>query len=497
MELPDKLVHYDQRYPYLILIPIGREHKKVRSIGHKYERSVLSRLNDLISERALLSALPDDVMLPVPIGKDETIYPHLIRPDRMLWRDISVEDGLILDEEDVYEEDFTKLSAAALAVHVNHVLQDYQFNTMVAGYSREYWLNQIAEAFHLHPLIKLTRKKKAVIQSLERMNQSSLLAVLKYPEDVARWRDRLEYMMRPFRTVPASWLNKQQNLCNHEKHLTFDSSRRAIACHCENCHYTVEYTVDQHMISLQEEFNVMKAETRLGKLEDEFTHIINHNHDITSKLQQLAELKSWLLTDHHQLEENLHVANWIMYYQPESDVMNQYPALMVYRELKNMTLPHNQHNNALQWLSTFEIDNMAVLTQLPNWLARLPVDLAAENRADREELVQLLELVKYQRDDVVIKVKDFPLTFEKAQMVINLVETYGDHYPTHMLVHMLSGKATHKIRSLQLHEAQTFGLLSDWPEKYIPQLLNMMEDHGWLSKQRKGYTVTSLALDML
>lgn len=47
-----------------------------------------------------------------------------------------------------------------------------------------------------------------------------------------------------------------------------------------------------------------------------------------------------------------------------------------------------------------------------------------------------------------------------------------ENMPLHLLVQILKGAATNKIQRSGVHEADIFGLLKDWPNKYITKAMS-------------------------
>ncbi|MCA1012685.1 RQC-minor-2 family DNA-binding protein [Halobacillus halophilus] len=508
MGLPETIIYQDERYPSVVLAPIGKKNKFIRSVGHKFERGLLSRLNDTILDQMKhmnIDAAPirrylgisGEAVLPVSLQKDETVYPHLLRPELFLWSPLSEEHGLPLKDSYIYKTNFTQLSSEKLNDHVAEVLEDYRFLADISEYSRDYWLTKITIAFHSHPIVKLIHEKREVMDAVEVMNQSALLSVIKYPEDIAYWRHRVGIVMRPFRSLPEKWLQNPDSSCPHEKQLQFDSANRTICCYCETCDCCLYYQVDEDRVYFEEEFDEERARKRMVTIEEQFNSIAKQNETLLEQLLQLRALKKQLGAARKKLEESMQLVHQIELYQPEEANLSAYPLLYMYDKLSRTNVPERTSSSELCWLSRVELDDVRMLKELPDWLQLVPENVYPMTSHVLEELKGKLEEVRYGEDDVIITIKGRPVTYAYTQQILDLIYYYGTDYPAHILVHVLAGKATNKLRTLNLHETRWFGLLSEWPEKHIQKLFNQLQKQGWIMKQRKGYSVSDFAEEVM
>lgn len=508
MGLPKRIAYQDHRYPYVVLAPIGKKNKHIRSIGHKFERGLLSRLNDAIADQIHDKALDvtsihpylglsGRAVLPVSFEKEETIHPHLLRPELFLWRSLSEEHGLPLKDEFSYPTDFTQLSSEKLYEHVGEVIEDYLFLSYISQHDREFWLEKIATAFHKSPIVNLFHEKREVIDAVEVMNQSSLISVLNYPEDIAYWRHRVEIVMRPFRALPKKWLEGTQSSCAHEKTLEFDSKNRCICCYCERCDFCLHYHVDTDQVSFTEDYDVERAGKRMTTIEKQFNEIAKQNQRLLEQLVQLKALKKQLSVARKTLDECLQVIHLIEKYQRKEEDLKSYPLLYMYDKLTRTNIPEPKVDSELIWLSGVQMDDVRMFKELREWKKIVPEHVYPMTSHVLEELKNKLEEVRYAEDDIIITVKGRPLTYATAQQILDLIHYYGTDYPAHTLVQMLAGKATNKLRKLHLHETRWFGLLSTWPEKHIQKLFNQLEKQGWLQKQQKGYSISDFAEEVM
>ncbi|WJE15519.1 RQC-minor-2 family DNA-binding protein [Halobacillus sp. ACCC02827] len=507
MGLPQRIAYQDQRYPYIVLAPIGKKNKYIRSIGHKFERGLLSRLNDAIMDQIDAKGLDvtpirrylgleENAVLPVSFRKDE-IHDHLLRPELFLWKSLPEEHGLPLKDEYQYGTDYTQLSSEQLNDHIGEVLEDYLFLSHISSEEREHWLKKIAAAFQQHPLVRLYHQKQQVIDAVETMNQSSLLSVLNYPEDVAYWRHRVEIVMRPFRSLPDSWVRGKEDSCSHDKVLTFHSSSRTIRCECETCDFRLYYDVDVDIVRLSEEYDVERAAKRTATIERQFNEVAQQNPRLLDQLAQLKALKKQLATARKTLDESLQVFKQIERYQRKQEHLTSYPLLDMYDKLSRTYIPDCLESSELLWMSEVELHDIRILKQLKEWKKLVPEHVYPFTSHVLEELKVKLEEVRYADDDIILTVKGRPLTFADTQQILDLIYYYGTDHPAHTLVQVLAGKATNKLRTLQLHETRWFGQLSHWPEKHIQKIFNQLEKQGWLMKQQKGYSVSDYAEEVM
>ncbi|SEH48018.1 RQC domain-containing protein [Halobacillus karajensis] len=508
MGLPNRIAYKDHRYPYVVLAPIGKKNKHIRSIGHKFERGLLSRLNDAIVDqmndkpldaekiRSFLG-LKGNAVLPVFFEKEETIHPHLMRPEMFLWRSLPEEHGLPLREEYLYPTDFTQLSSEQLYDHVGEVLEEYLFLANISEYDRNYWLKKISSAFYNHPIVQLFHKKRRVIDAVEVMNQSALISVLNYPEDIAGWRHRAAIVMRPFRALPEEWVTGSKEICSHKKLLTFNPKSRSICCYCETCDFCLEYHVEEEQVTFIEEYDVELSTKRVTTIEKQFNEIARQNQSLLEQLLQLRVLKKQLSTARKTLDESLTIIHQIERYQRKSEDKKTYPLLYMYDKLSRTHIAEQTCNSELLWLAEVRLDDVRMLKELRHWQKIVPENVYPMTSHVLEELKSKLEEVRYEENDVIITIKGRPLTYAETQQILDLIYYYGTAHPAHTLVQVLAGKATHKLRQLRLHETRWFGLLSSWPEKHIQKLFNQLKKQGWLMKQQKGYSISDYAEEVM
>lgn len=467
MQLQQIAYQFDD-YPSLLFVPAGRKYSEIRSIGHKEERAALSRLQQTAAKE-LLSVPEEDMTLlktflgtdrpsiPLPVYKQERLYPHLIRPEMFLWKKHSVQRGLPINSSYFYPEVYGTLSAQDLSRHVKKVVQEYLFCARLNKYERKHWLEKISSAYTQHPLIKLASSKEAVINGVETMNKSSLLGVLKYPEDIAYWRHRVEIVMRPYRSIPKAW---QWTVCSHEKELTLHADTDSIICTCSACRYSVSYHVSMDEAALLNEVNIPQATKRIATIERQFNEIAVQSKETMEKLYVLKEVQT-------ELEQHAPIIKQIQDFQTRlGNAAETHPAAAIYTEIEQLSFPDAIQPRLLS-LASISVPDASVLKRAESW--QLPHDLGESLARHFQKLQELAEQRKPQADDVMFEIKEFRLLrshLEKIQLFLQ-----EETVPNHMLVQILKGEATSKIRRSGFHEAEVFGLLNEWPAKYITKAI--------------------------
>ncbi|MEK3806717.1 RQC-minor-2 family DNA-binding protein [Bacillus sp. FSL H8-0547] len=469
MQLQQIAYQFDD-YPSLLFVPAGRKYPEIRSIGHKEERAALSRLQQAAAQE--LQSVPEEEMtllktflgtnrpsIPLPVYKQERLYPHLIRPEMFLWKKHSVQRGLPINSSYFYPEVYGTLSAQELSRHVKKVVQEYLFCARLNKFERKHWLEKISTAYTQHPLIKLASSKEAVIHAVEIMNKSSLLGVLKYPEDIAYWRHRVEIVMRPYRSIPKAW---QWTVCSHEKELALHADSDSIICTCSTCRYSVSYHVPKEGATLPDEVNIPQATKRIATIERQFNEIAVQSKETMEKLYALKEIQT-------DLEQHAPIIKQIQDLKTRlGNETANHPATAIYTEIEQLVFPDTIQPDLLS-LSSVSVPDASVLKKAETWKKQLAHDLGESLEQHLETLQELSEKHKPRPNDIIFEIKGFRLLrseYEKIQLFLQ-----EETVPNHMLVQILKGEATSKIRRSGFHEAEVFGLLNEWPAKYITKAI--------------------------
>ncbi|TFE00180.1 RQC-minor-2 family DNA-binding protein [Jeotgalibacillus sp. R-1-5s-1] len=462
-------------YSNLLFVPVGRRYSSIRSIGHKEERAVLSRIQQSVTEE--LNALDaeqreqlsrfigsEKAMLPIPVYKQEHIYPMLVRPEMFLWTTHSLQRGLPIDHALFYEKTYSKLSSEQLADHIRHVVRDYVFCAHLQQQERSQWINRIAAAYKKHPFIQLAEAKEPIVNAVETMNRSSLLAVLKFPEDIAFWRHRVEIVMRPYRQIPGSW---RWEMCDHAKELTILDETQSILCECPICQFQITYDVNKDEITLPEEPIMERTVKRIATIERQFNEIADQSLNVIGALRELQTIQQKLKPHIPLLEEVLTLQNELEIHD-EMEITNCYSAI------KEIEIPDESITPELLSLSEVKLMDVAILKEAGKWSN---IDFNQAKEQLQLHLAHLLELQAERQPkpgDVIFETNGFQLTRAEAEKVELFTEQTDLTLTFHILSQVLKGEPTNKIRTLQLHESPIFGLLRSWPDKYITKAVKKM-----------------------
>lgn len=461
-------------YSTLRFIPVGRKYPSIRSIGHKKERAVLTRVQHIVDPLfsnmsqenvdILIDFLGGSLYLPVPVYKEEELYPHLLRPETFLWRAHSTQRGIPIEKEYFYPQNYSQLSGKELERHLHTVVADYLFCAKLHKRSQEQWTRRIEDAYVSHGFIKLANEKSNVIEAVEKMNKNSLLSVLNYPEDVAYWRHRVEIVMRPYRHIPDNW---KWTMCDHEKTLVMQAEKESILCRCETCDYGVTYHVSTGQVTLPMEVDLPQATKRINTIERQFNEMAENTPKVMEVIRGLQELQE-TLTAYSQKFEQL-----ILFKKSTEKLLH--PLVEAYQEILSLTLPTEPVESNLLSLVNVEIPDMGILKKVELWKTYGQGDLDEQLETLVTDWGQAVEEAAPKATDVVFQVKEFVLMRGQVDKVRAFLAHQEQDIPTQMLVKILSGEGTSKIRRLGLHESTIFGLLSDWPSKYVTKAMLEME----------------------
>lgn len=465
----NQLGFFFESYPSLLFVPVGRKHSGVRSLGHKEERAVLSRLHQMISreiknlsseEQQLLKRFigTEELALPVPVYNQENLYANLIRPEMFLWKKHSLQRGLPMKDAYFYETAYSKLSSDQLDTHVKRLVQDYVFCSKLNQNDRNSWLEKIENAYRKHPFIRLAQEKQHVVQAIEIMNRSSLLAVLKYPEDIAYWRHRVEIVMRPYRQIPSDW---RWESCEHEKEITIQVESQSILCTCPNCNFTVSYLVNQKCVVLPIEVNMAQAIKRIATIESQFDEIAVQSMNVVQSLNDLQLLKERMSPYSSVMKE-------VLALQDKLGVdMETANSVACYKALEKIVLPSGDITPDLLCFSKVEVPEIAVLNEVRKWEQLDSAALEEELVYLRSYLEEQAAELKPKPGDVVFKTNGYQITRAEVEKMKTFLQETELQISNHILVQVLKGEATNKVRSLDLHQAAIFGMLEHWPVKFI------------------------------
>ncbi|WP_444685493.1 RQC-minor-2 family DNA-binding protein [Alkalicoccus luteus] len=450
-------------YPYLAFLPAGfgrRAPYIVRSRGlnrlHEAAAELLSALS--ASEKEAWCRLTGQSACRLPVGMEANgqAVPVLVRPDVFLWGTAPTQ--LSLDRRSFFQRDTTKLSDAQLRRHLEQVVRQYLLAAALQERPRSAWLADVEAAYLRHPFLTLARQKADVVEAVEQMNRSSLLAVLKYPEDIAYWRHRVEIVLRPYRALPEAWRN---GLCEHEKELYTTTDK--LVCHCTTCAFTVYYHPADGNAELEEEVLMPRAIKRIATIERQLNEIAEQSLDVIGQLRRLQGLKKQLLPFETELEQLSRFKQQLKH-PPAVPVVDTYEALI------RTTFPTADVQPELQSLAGVHLHDTAVLAIDHDFFGQVETRMHEaiyryEEQAEKE---------KPKPDDVVFHVKRCKLTQGEKDEIDAFLDMHDFRPSAHQLAKTLAGIPTNKVRSLGLHETPIFGLLQSWPEKQVVKAVHRL-----------------------
>ncbi|WP_051288087.1 RQC-minor-2 family DNA-binding protein [Alkalicoccus chagannorensis] len=462
-------------HPSLTLLQIGHKQEAANQTN-KEKRAALSRL-DTAAESALAALSPDeqeawiqltglpDVLLPVPVDGADELFPTLMRPEAFLWEE-APQGYLSYDPLHFYAKPYAQLSKSQLQRHIEDVTAQYVSAARIHAEPREHWLQQIRRAFDDHPFTRLAREKQHVVQAVETLNRSSLLSVLKEPEDVAYWRHRVEIVLRPYRMIPPDW---RWDMCRHDKQLTIDG--RMLRCTCADCGFYVQYDPDEDHLFLPEEVLMPRAVKRIATIERQFNEMAVRTPKVIRQLQGLQQIERRLAQETDRIRRLLQMQDDLGEHAPS------FPVLHTARLLEAAVLPETDVEPELHSLAAVDLPDIALLRHADaDWLDE---DVSRLLSDAETALKAALDAAAPRPDDVVFQRAGWELLRADQERIEAYLLTTEQPVTFHMLVRMLYGRPTNKLRRFHLHEAPIFGLLADWPEKHIHRAVKAVIDvHG-------------------
>ncbi|WP_226654182.1 RQC-minor-2 family DNA-binding protein [Pseudalkalibacillus hwajinpoensis] len=492
MTVEQHTYHFDA-YPMFAFVPMGKKNKRIRSVGQKVQKGLLHRLHEHVKrkvdtltkeERMKLQAFLEhdtEAVLPIPLNKEDELYPHFLRPEQLIWQSFSPMHGIPIRASATYSESYLTLSTDDLDHHLDLVFRDYLFCASLAQRERHEWENRIVKGFQRHPFIQLAKEKKEVVQAVEKMNHSPLISLLNSPEDLSFWRHRVEIVMRPYRAIPNAWL--WGSGCTHEKEMVFHSSTWEIEYFCESCGFAVYYDITKDQVRLKEEVDLARAQKRIATIERQFNEMVEKTPRLVEKIDDVANaMLSFKPFDGLYNE----VANLKSRLEAEEAP----PSVTLYEQLRKVRLPEEREGSPLLWFSTVSTDTIEPFK--PRTI--LPLLNEAELTRVRTYLDKLLSLSTRRPGDgdQYVTIKGNVLTYGEMKGVLQFI-SLNEHTPLHVITKVLTGQATNAIRTQGLHEDENFGLLNSWEEKHVVKAIKLMEKDGFLDKLLKGFMLTEKA----
>ncbi|MFA1641963.1 RQC-minor-2 family DNA-binding protein [Chryseomicrobium imtechense] len=441
----------DQPFDHLYLLPIGAE------LPSSISKSFLNQLNATIKELlhafpmedqhriAKLTQLPVGVF-PLAVVGETSAYPYLIQPDYFLWK--KQKQGLQLTTQTHHfdTKNLYKLSETQLKSYLELQLTRYAFTGKLISLSRKQWKAKAQAAYSQNPFIELAREKRDVIEAVEVLNRSMLLGVLNPPEDVAFWRHRVEIVLRPYRALPEK---ARYAACKHPIKLEISKSATSFTVTCEECNLQYGYYPLSDQVVLPEEPSIEQAKKRIATIERQFNDLAEGTPKVIRALQKLQQVQLW----------TKNVAT--------QDILG--PGNQLVASIREAVFPHDLIEPTLLSLQHVKLATIDSLRFVQPYLA-----------FTKEEFLNVLQDELEQANHTTTEISKSEVVYfstkgyELMEEEVDVIEDYlarDENMTFHLLIQVLKGEATSKVRSLNLHTSPIFGLLRPWPKKLIPQAI--------------------------
>lgn len=447
---------FHQPYNHLYLLPVGSG--DVSNSYHRPPMSILRQLEQIMNE--LLGALSDDQLtqlakltgspigtFPIAVHAENTPFPHILKADFFLWRQREADVLLTTAGEDYYQKNLYLLSQKQLKEHLQQALQIYQFAAMLEDISQNEWKERALQAYTQHPFIQLATMKQPIIHAVEKMNRSILLGVLTPPEDVSYWRHRVEIVLRPYRALPESWRSAH---CSHPIKIAIFSEYNWLQLSCETCHYSFMYDPLTDHAHLVDEVDLPQATKRIATIERQMNELAEGTPKVMNSLQKLQSIKEQF-AERTFLEE-------------------KGPLTKLMRKLETSQFPEHPLQPTLLSLQDVDLSTIDVLKLVQPFLTCSNQELEDHWVQETSEEARAFPSETSHSSSIHFSSKGFHL----YEVEVSQIEAYlakDETITFHLLIHVLKGEATSKIRALQLHHSPIFGLLRPWPKKLIPHAI--------------------------
>ncbi|PJK16291.1 hypothetical protein CQS04_10325 [Chryseomicrobium excrementi] len=444
----------EQPYDSLYLIPVGA----VLHVPSNYPssppllRRIANVLKELLSTReqqdheliSRFTKLPSHTF-PLAIVSEQQAYMYAIRPDYFLWKKQKPELTLTPDSHHFDTRNLYSLSDNQLRNYFHDLLDSYVFAAQLPTLSRRQWKEKARSAYSQNPFIRLAAEKQDVIKAVEITNRSMLMGVLNPPEDVAFWRHRVEIVLRPYRALPP---DATYSACNHPIQVTIDKESPMLHIYCETCNYAYKYDPFEDRVVLQEKINLAQAQKRILTIERQFNALAEGTPKVLAALRKLQQIQRWYVDkefpehagDAHRLIRSLQGATF-----PIAPVE---PTLLSLQHVKLATI------DSLRFVQPY-------------------LDMSKQ-QLDQQLEKEQREAFQYQTEDTEKAVRFSTKGYTLYEEEVDVIEDYlarDEQMTFHLLIQVLKGEATSKVRTLNLHRSPIFGLLRPWPKKLIPQAI--------------------------
>lgn len=444
----------EQPYHFMYLIPVGAAlHVPSTQISSPpLLRRIASVLKELLRIReqkdleliSRFTKLPSHTF-PLAVVSEQQAYMYAIKPDYFLWKKQKPELVLTPDSHHFDSRNLYVLSDNQLRSYFDELLDSYVFAAQLPTLSRRQWKEKARSAYSQHPFIRLAAEKQEVITAIESTNRSMLMGVLNPPEDVAFWRHRIEIVLRPYRDLPP---DATYSACSHPIQVTIDKESPMLHIYCETCNYTYRYDPVEDRVVLQEEINLAQAQKRISTIERQFNALAEGTPKVIAALRKLQQIQGWYVDkefpahtgDAHRLLHSLQEATF-----PAEPIE---PTLLSLQHVKLSTI------DSLRFVQPY-------------------LDMSKQ-QLDQQLEKEQREAFQYQTEDTEKAVRFSTKGYTLYEEEVDVIEDYlarDEQMTFHLLIQVLKGEATSKVRALNLHLSPIFGLLRPWPKKLIPQAI--------------------------
>ncbi|WP_110113184.1 RQC-minor-2 family DNA-binding protein [Bacillus sp. CGMCC 1.16541] len=504
MAVPKKLLIDIESYPRLTFLPLGRKNRFVRSLANDYTKGLLARLNKTV-EKALNDYEEEDIRLlqiflyneeiggiPIPITKQEEVYPYLWKADAFLWRTFSEQKGIPIHSHEFDETSFVEMTKEQLDVYIKRVVKSYMFCARIHDTTRQDWLGHVNKRFYEHPLVSLYHRNKEDILAIENVKTSPLLFLMKDPDRIAFWRSRIEVMMRPFRSMPLHVFNHGVFSCPHEMNIALNEHEETMHILCDKCEIDVTYHVVNDVVTFKHDFNIMLTSKRLATTKRQFDEIIQTNSHVMDKLHLLQKWQQQLLKQQSLFSQLNDICYQINEYKFESNLMIQTPLLAFLFKLKRSSIPNSSDELiTLPWFSKWQLDDVAMLNEGKKFDHYLKAERLTEYLS--ECLKEARDILKETKKSLVTKplqIGRIKLSPTQLCLLLQLIKQIKTTETQQTYIAILSGNLSSNLRRKQYDQLDSYKILKHLKPKYFLTLFSQLQEWKLVQKERVGFSLT-------
>ncbi|WP_269091619.1 RQC-minor-2 family DNA-binding protein [Priestia megaterium] len=377
--------------------------------------------------------------------------------------------------------------------YLGSIMKDYMFCARIHDSSKEEWIQHINKCFFKHPLISLYHRNADVIEAIEQSKKSPLLFIMKNPEQIAFWCNRIEIIMRPFRSLSSTAFERGFS-DTEDTVLTVHGENEIIRLTSENRGLTVTYDVTNDAISLDDEYNVVLAAKRLSTTQRQLEEIIDENEEVIQKLLVFFKWKS--LLDHHEVhikEIQDKLCNLTTYQLNQRQFLQEkYPFLSFIQNVLQVKTPNaNLEVGSIQWFSQWDFPDVTLLQETDKFTCYMGPSKIEKKLTEISAKIEN-ELHQQRQNLLSTPLKIGQITFDSNQMLrlLTLIDTLKNTETQQSYVQILEGVSTNSIRQKELDKIPAFGLLNSVKRKRIVTYLQELQNYQLLKKEKKGFSLT-------